>query len=781
MSVQSNIDSFKSKRLSQIGSTVEQAMVNLEDVLQGLEDNKAEKTYVAQSFVDVSNALNLKADLVNGVVKSEQLPAFVKNIENAYYYNNQFYDDEAHTILITPSAETIYVDITGGGTNQYRWSGTAYVLMGTGQLVTITTDGLMTYLDKVKLNGIAEGATKVELSTTNGNIKVNDTEFQVYRLSDNEVTNVKLAKMPTKTFKGNKETTTENAQDLTITEAQDLIFSDDNHLPVSLAEKTQWNATTSLVKIYNTVAEMQADSANITTGMTIQLLGYYIKNDGAGHMRKIESSDDGSGIAVGGLWANIVLKEFNPIHFGAKGNGVDLDTVFFIKLFNTILNSTNENIEIIFPCSYVFKIQGEFSILNKKKIYIHGKGTIKNGYETANNFKFLTINNCEDVVIKNLTCDYNKQPYNFFDVKNIKNGVDFNKIKFLNTGNYAQNSIILENIGASNSNYESSTFNITECHFSNYSTLDTYHDNVDRGGVHIVLNSHAEYGHISKNHFFNIKTAIKSTGGANTTVVENSFYCSGVYQQYPIIDCVNSGSNYGKHIIALNNFNHNNGQCIQWDAQNINLLINDNNFIVNTDTAIWLTGSKNATIDNNYFSNLEKDLALIAMNGSQKTKITNNTFVPFGNTHSIESFGITNNTVIHENIFEKGNPYSLVDIVKDIKNNFGDNNNDQDWVDLTLLNGWKNSGISNYANAQIKKIDNHVYIKGFIKGGTTTEWTVIANLPLKYRPNRNVCVSALSNLGTTFLQVTVPTGNLEFGNFPVGNTWFNIEMDYKIK
>ena len=53
MSVQTDIDSFKSKRLSQTGSTSEQAMINLEEALQGLEDNKAEKTDVAQSFVDV--------------------------------------------------------------------------------------------------------------------------------------------------------------------------------------------------------------------------------------------------------------------------------------------------------------------------------------------------------------------------------------------------------------------------------------------------------------------------------------------------------------------------------------------------------------------------------------------------------------------------------------------------------------------------------------------------------------------------------------------------------
>ena len=35
--------------------------------------------------------------------------------------------------------------------------------------------------DKAKLGGVAEGATKVEASTTNGNVKVNGVETQVYK------------------------------------------------------------------------------------------------------------------------------------------------------------------------------------------------------------------------------------------------------------------------------------------------------------------------------------------------------------------------------------------------------------------------------------------------------------------------------------------------------------------------------------------------------------------------------------------------------------------------
>lgn len=47
-------------------------------------------------------------------------------------------------------------------------------------LATSTADGLMSSAHFNKVEGIAEGATKVEASTTNGNIKINGIETGVY-------------------------------------------------------------------------------------------------------------------------------------------------------------------------------------------------------------------------------------------------------------------------------------------------------------------------------------------------------------------------------------------------------------------------------------------------------------------------------------------------------------------------------------------------------------------------------------------------------------------------
>lgn len=52
---------------------------------------------------------------------------------------------------------------------------------------TTTAGGAMSATDKTKLDGVAEGATKVEASTTNGNVKIGGTETTVYTLPDTVV------------------------------------------------------------------------------------------------------------------------------------------------------------------------------------------------------------------------------------------------------------------------------------------------------------------------------------------------------------------------------------------------------------------------------------------------------------------------------------------------------------------------------------------------------------------------------------------------------------------
>jgi hypothetical protein len=61
----------------------------------------------------------------NGKVPSSQLPAYVDDVVEGYYYNSKFYKEAAHTTEIPGEAGKIYVDLSTEKT--YRWSGSAFV------------------------------------------------------------------------------------------------------------------------------------------------------------------------------------------------------------------------------------------------------------------------------------------------------------------------------------------------------------------------------------------------------------------------------------------------------------------------------------------------------------------------------------------------------------------------------------------------------------------------------------------------------------------------------
>lgn len=86
------------------------------------------RTYSDTNFINTTQkgSANGVATLDgNGKVPSSQLPSYVDDVVEGYYYNGQFYTDSAHTQLITPETGKIYVDLD---TNKsYRWGGTTYV------------------------------------------------------------------------------------------------------------------------------------------------------------------------------------------------------------------------------------------------------------------------------------------------------------------------------------------------------------------------------------------------------------------------------------------------------------------------------------------------------------------------------------------------------------------------------------------------------------------------------------------------------------------------------
>ena len=119
-----------------------------------------------------------------GKVPSSQLPSYVDDVIEGYYYNSKFYRDSAHTEEITPAAGIIYVDLPNNKT--YRWSGSQYTLIASDLALGETSStayrgdrGKIAYDHSQTAHARAD-ATKTEASSTNGNIVIDGTETTVY-------------------------------------------------------------------------------------------------------------------------------------------------------------------------------------------------------------------------------------------------------------------------------------------------------------------------------------------------------------------------------------------------------------------------------------------------------------------------------------------------------------------------------------------------------------------------------------------------------------------------
>lgn len=59
---------------------------------------------------------------------------------------------------------------------------------------------------------------------------------------------------------------------------------------------------------------------------------------------------------------------------------------------------------------------------------------------------------------------------------------------------------------------------------------------------------------------------------------------------------------------------------------------------------------------------------------------------------------------------------------------------DSGWVALPLSNGWVNFGGGIYSDAQYRKLNGVVFVKGLVKSGTTSAGITLGTLPAGFRP-----------------------------------------------
>ena len=123
----------------------------------------------------------------DGKVPSSQLPSYVDDVIEGYYYNSKFYKEAAHTTLITGESDKIYVDLSSDKT--YRCSNVTNqtytqikgdLALGETSSTAYRGDRGKIAYDHSQSTHARTDATKTEASETNGNIKINGTDTTVY-------------------------------------------------------------------------------------------------------------------------------------------------------------------------------------------------------------------------------------------------------------------------------------------------------------------------------------------------------------------------------------------------------------------------------------------------------------------------------------------------------------------------------------------------------------------------------------------------------------------------
>jgi len=112
--------------------------------------------------------------------------------------------------------------------------------------------------------------------------------------------------------------------------SNELVIAKDSHRAFHKGEDGTLNKIVSNYT-FDTIADLQ-NADYLVEGDIVEVLGYYEKGDGAEHKRKIEATNDCSGILLSNtLFANIQNKDKVNVKFlGAKGDGVN-DTEAFSK------------------------------------------------------------------------------------------------------------------------------------------------------------------------------------------------------------------------------------------------------------------------------------------------------------------------------------------------------------------------------------------------------------------------------------------------------------------
>lgn len=78
---------------------------------------------ITSDIQGLKDSIQFKADLVDGKIPAEQLPSFVNDVLEGYYFDGVFYEDIEHTITYTGASGVLYVDLTNSVNFEYTVTG----------------------------------------------------------------------------------------------------------------------------------------------------------------------------------------------------------------------------------------------------------------------------------------------------------------------------------------------------------------------------------------------------------------------------------------------------------------------------------------------------------------------------------------------------------------------------------------------------------------------------------------------------------------------------------
>ena len=124
----------------------------------------------------------------NGKVPASQLPSYVDDVIEGYYYEGAFYEEDSHTTQIVAETGKIYIDLS---TNKsYRWGGSTMVEIagGGGSVKGSITVNLVALKNGSQIAASLLNGTTITLTNTTRSTQVDSEQWAGQSITFSELT-----------------------------------------------------------------------------------------------------------------------------------------------------------------------------------------------------------------------------------------------------------------------------------------------------------------------------------------------------------------------------------------------------------------------------------------------------------------------------------------------------------------------------------------------------------------------------------------------------------------